>query len=103
MDGWREIDKWWKGIVLSLSIAPHTLTPVSLVPVAGTEQHSVCEEHQTRITVVLLTFLCCFLSLELLRGSVQLQGSQECLCVLERLRLTVISVPAWSLVALVVD
>ena len=35
----------------SFAIAPHTLTPVSLVPVAGTDQHSVCEGHQTRITV----------------------------------------------------
>ena len=52
---------------------------------------------------MLLTFLCCFLSLELLRGSVQLQGNQECLCVLEILRLTFISVPAWFLVVLVVD
>ena len=87
----------------SFAIAPHTLTPVSLVPVAGTDQHSVCEGHQTKITVMLLTFLCCFLSLELLRGSVQLQGNQECLCVLEILRLTLISVPAWFLVVLVVD
>lgn len=87
----------------SFAIAPHTLTPVSLVPVAGTDQHSVCEGHQTKITVMLLTFLCCFLSLELLRGSVQLQGNQECLCVLEILRLTFISVPAWFLVVLVVD
>ena len=87
----------------SFAIAPHTLTPVSLVPVAGTDQHSVCEGHQTKITVMLLTFLCCFLSLELLRGSVQLQGNQECLCVLEILRLTFISVPAWFLVVLVAD
>ena len=87
----------------SFAIAPHTLTPVSLVPVAGTDQHSVCEGHQTKITVMPLTFLCCFLSLELLRGNVQLQGNQECLCVLEILRLTFISVPAWFLVVLVAD
>lgn len=40
---------------------------------------------------MLLTSPCYFLSLELLSGSVQLQGNQKCLCVLERLRLT------WSL------